>query len=329
MLSELSRAKLASGETARVVRLQTPEESWRDKVVPLLAHKGKPWVWQIEQTLSGEIAPLESYYYLALVGEEVAGNVCTFEQAGGGILGHVFTRPEHRRKGICRAILEAQSEDFRARGGRALFLGTGAGSTAWNIYHSFGFRPVYPGTGFMELYTESIDEYESSFFAPADVVVREADWRDWAGATCLTAQRSGSALRLVGLQAYDRTSLEGSYLEVIRGIRDTGTIRAAVLESRATGATVGIAVLQPDSRFPGTALLDLFAHPSFAEHSTKLLEHLIDAIDERAGKIQAYAASGDESKIAALAAAGFRVEATFTGQMNLRAGVMDLTVLAR
>ncbi|HAA73566.1 TPA: hypothetical protein DCE37_00380 [Candidatus Latescibacteria bacterium] len=38
-----------------------------------------------------------------------------------GLFGHVFTKPEERRKGAANALME----DFRQRGGKALYLGTG------------------------------------------------------------------------------------------------------------------------------------------------------------------------------------------------------------
>ena len=325
MYTELAAVTLKSGERAVIARVQTPDADWAPQIKPLLGHKVPPWRWQIMQTLEGEIAPLESYYYLALLGGEPIANVSTYEYAGVGIFGHVFTQEDHRRKGACRAIMEHQMEDFRRRGGKALFLGTGYDSAAWHIYSSFGFRSVYEKSGFMDYYAESGEAYEAAFFAPGTATVRPVDWRDWPGLTALTSQRAGSRLRLMGAGVHNRCSVEGSYLPMYKAILELDDQKAVTAESAATGAVVGVAAARPDPRFNAVRLLDLFVHPNFAGQSAALLE----ALGETPGKTQAYAESTDEAKIGALERAGFRVEATLEKQMRLDNGLVDVVVLSR
>lgn len=325
MYTELGTAELKSGEQVVVARIQTPDADWAGRISPFLAHKGGIWGWQVEKTLESEVAPLESYYYLALLGDEVVANVATWEYAGAGIFGHVFTNPDHRRKGACKAIMNVQMEDFRQRGGRALFLGTGFDSPPWHIYYGFAFRPVYEGSGFMDYYTEGRESFEAAFFAAADAQTRPVDWRDWPGLTALTSQSGGASLRLMGVNVHNRKSMESAYLGMYRGILDQENRRAVALESNRTHAIAGVAAVQPDPRFNAVNLLDLFVHPNFADHGGALL----DALGPTDGKTQAYAESGDEAKIESLKAAGFRVEATLAGQMKLDSGTVDVVVLSR
>jgi len=71
-------------------------------------------------------------------------NVMTVECAGAGILGHVFTREEHRRQGLCQAIFGVLQPHFRQRGGLRLTLDTGFDSPPYWIYHRHGFRRCCP-----------------------------------------------------------------------------------------------------------------------------------------------------------------------------------------
>ena len=133
MYSELGESTLKSGEIAKIARVRTPDSEWGPRLIPFLAHKGGVWNWQNERTLLGEIGRLESYYYVARVGDEIYSTICTWEHRGAGILGHVFTEPKHRRKGACKAIMDVQLRDFGERGGEALYLSTGFDSVAWHI----------------------------------------------------------------------------------------------------------------------------------------------------------------------------------------------------
>ena len=86
-------------------------------------------------------------FYLGVIEGEAVGNIMTVEHGGIGILGHVYTLPEQRRKGIASRIMAAQMKDFQERGGRTLTLGTGFDSPAYWIYQGYGFRSIVEGSG--------------------------------------------------------------------------------------------------------------------------------------------------------------------------------------
>lgn len=327
MYTHIGQTRLKNGQDLTIALVQGPDADWIENIVPFLAHKGQPWKWQIQQTLTAGIEPLEARYYIGLIDGSVAGNICTFTYRGTGILGHVFTAPSHRKKGVCASIMTALFEDFRAKRGRSLVLGTGYNSPAWHIYRKFGFEPMYPESGAMEWYAEDIDSFETEWFAPGPSNIRPIDWRDWSGLSTLTCQRAGSELRLVSLGVYNRYSMEHAFLDAYRHVLEGGDERGIAIEAVNTGATVGAAFLMPDRRFPGTSILDLFVHPTFAGKSTDLLTALL--ADDKGKRIQAYAESNDSAKVHALRDAGFREEAHLRNQIQLDSGVADIIVLGR
>jgi GNAT superfamily N-acetyltransferase len=310
-----------------ISRVQGPDGAWADQISPFLAHKGEPWNWQIRRTLAEDVAPLHACYYLGVADGEVIGNACIFSHNGVGILGHVFTAAQHRRVGVCWAVMTALMADFRASGGLALILGTDYDSAPWHIYRRLGFEPTQPGSGQMEWYADGIDRFESDWFAEAPSRVRPVDWRDWPGLTALTTQRAGGGLRFVSLGVHGRTSMEYAFLPMYRRLTEGSGVSAAALESEGTGATVGAALIVPDNRFPGVSILDLFVHPRFEGKGGELLRAL--PMEGGGGKLQACAETGDAAKIGTLEDAGFVREAELRGQLTLDGRPLDVAILSR
>ena len=140
MYKRFTTVQLKSGETMEIGVAVAPEPAMKEKMADLLRHKGGVWNWHVEKNMTERLDDLETRFHVGIIGGNPVSNVMTLEYKGVGILGHVFTRPEHRRKGACHAILTELMKDFRSRGGRLLHLGTGFDSPPYWIYHSFGFR---------------------------------------------------------------------------------------------------------------------------------------------------------------------------------------------
>ena len=111
-------------------------------------------------TLPGAYAPPDGLLLLAYLDDELAG--CgAVRPLGPGVaeLKRMWTRPEHRGRGVARAVAEALLETARAAGRRTVRLDTLECMTAARaLYASLGFReraPYYdnplPGVVFMEL----------------------------------------------------------------------------------------------------------------------------------------------------------------------------------
>lgn len=303
--------------------IRTPEDEYADRLKALLAHKGGLWQWQIERALREPLDDLDVTYYVGQLQEELVANICTYARGKTAILGHVFTRPEHRLKGACKAIMTTVIEDYRRRGGKLIILGTGYDSPAYHIYRSFGFRSILPRSGFMQWEAEpgAVDEY----FARADVSTAPLNWGEWAPVSQLYAMPQGDFLRSASRQIWGATNFEGGFLSLIRDLEE-GTVKdAKVLRSR-TGATVGVATVEPDRRFLGQVqLLDVFVHPEFSD----ALGELIDSVELPPGKVQCYVEGGAQAKLSALEARGFEREALLRGQVCNCGEPVDIVVFSR
>lgn len=119
MYTPLAVKPLKTGEPLEIGVVLAPDETCAPLVKPLLGHKPGRFRWHIDCSFEpGRIQGLEPRYYLGLLDHRPICNIMTAEYEGMGILGHVFTVPEHRRKGACNLVMAEQMQDFRQRGGR-------------------------------------------------------------------------------------------------------------------------------------------------------------------------------------------------------------------
>ena len=256
----------------------------------------------------------------------IAGNITTVESLEPpiGLLQHVFTPEEHRRKGVCSALMTALTEDFAARDGRAMFLHTGYQSPAYWIYHSFGFEG-YRDTGTMFWLRE--EGFREKLFAPRPTTVRDTHWGDWAPLEALAETEEGWHLRSVYLGKYGFSGFEGDYLALRRAMVDGPVHQVKVLEAK-DGAIAGYALIADLRSWPGAPrALDFFVHPNFLGEGEKLLA-ATELPEDR--KLLAFADSASEGKADMLEDAGFELEATLKGQMRDQDGrELDLLIFSK
>ena len=156
----LGTTTLKDGSVVRVgcVGETAIDSLWSRRIRELLRPWGHPWTSQIEALLA--TPGLGRFYLLhdptSIDSAESAppfAAITLCEHRDGGTLGNVWTSPARRRNGAMRALLRATLADFRARGGRALILGTSHGSATYRVYEDEGFCPVETGSGYMVLHT--------------------------------------------------------------------------------------------------------------------------------------------------------------------------------
>lgn len=107
----------------------------------LLAHKGPPWLPDIEARLASAGPDL---FAVALgAGEPVAhawlGSAQECPESG--LIGHVYTMEEHRRRGLAGRLVTGLLEQFDMRGGRWAQLHT-RNQAAAGLYERLGFRVI-------------------------------------------------------------------------------------------------------------------------------------------------------------------------------------------
>ena len=162
MYHHLGHVTLKSGETVEAGVVVGPDDAWAGRVCALLGHKSQPWQWQNGVCVTRRDLGIDVRFYLLHRGGVPFSNILVVEHAGVGLFGHVFTKPEDRRKHATSLLMALQMRDFKERArnaaprsdatntpGRALYLGTGFNSPPYHIYASEGFVGLEPGSGVM------------------------------------------------------------------------------------------------------------------------------------------------------------------------------------
>ena len=332
MYDKLGEVVLKTEERMEVGVITAPDERHSEEVKQFLGHKPGNYKWHIERCVTEVLDALETRFYVGKLEGRVITNIMTVEHDGIGILGHVFTLPQQRRKGACKGVMAYQMEDFRQRTGRALYLGTGYNSPPYYIYHSFGFESVYPESGFMKYHVN--EDFEERYFArlesaPTEEVgvhPKSVEWHDWPKVTALSGIVGWDTLRSLTWGVYGPTNLEGGFLGFKHTLETGDAYDDAKLLITSGGAIVGWATVSRDERWrPATAVLDLFFHPNFAD----AVPTLLSGVAFPDVKVQCYVDSGAEKKAAVLETAGFTCEGQLKNQFASGGQHYDVLVFAR
>ena len=312
MYTPLGEVTLKTGELMEVGVVFAPDIDYEKELGDFLGHKPDNYKWHVDCGLNQPLDLLETRFYIGKLSGRVITNIMTTEYNGVGILGHVFTLPEQRRKGACKGLMGYQMQDFQDREGQMLYLGTGYDSAPYWIYHYFGFQSVYPEAGFMTYST--VPEFETRHFARGNASatkVKPVQWHDWGALTALTGIVGGDYLRssIYGLKG--PTNFEGGFLYLKQNLEADPQYHQSRLLQSETGAIVAFLILQIDEEQNGR--LDLFSHPDFWDQAPKL----IAAVNLPSGKIVSQTESTAKERIGILKQQGFHqlsVETTQEGQ---------------
>jgi hypothetical protein len=302
MYERLGEAVLKTGERMEIGVVTAPDPEWRDRIVPYYSHKGESYHTHIRRAHEGPLDELETRFYLGHLDGRIITQVMIVGARGAGILGHVFTVPEERRKGAYQALMGAQVADMPRHGFRVLTLGTGFDSPPYWIYHSYGFRSLAPGMGQMKWCAS--ESAEAELFRPGHSTVREARWDDWGCFGLLSSQAVGAGeelprSRVMGLRG--QGSVEGTFVRLMLTREKQPEMLVRALQSE-HGATVGWAILSPSPQWLEDAwVVDLHTHPNF----TGALPDLLAGLPWPDAPVAAPLTEPSGPKAAALEAAGF------------------------
>lgn len=328
MYRKLDNATLKSGEPVELGLVTGPDGEWGPRISHLLGHKGEPWNWQIGQCLGNPALGMETRCFILSRDGRPFANICTFEAGGVGLFGHVYTVPEDRRKGAADLLNEAVMGDFKARGGRALYLGTKFDSPAYHIYRRHGFQSVESGSGDMVYARAGKAAFEAEYFAPGVAVVETLAFHHWPVLPALTMMDHPARLRVLSMGIVQASSTEHGVLEVLKTAQDVDQPpRALVAVSQATHAPAAFACVGPDRQFGSAVdLLDVFWAPGFEAEAVRL----IDGLKLAAGrKTICFADSAWPQKAGTLETAGFAKEATLKKHLASGGQVLDVTLWSK
>lgn len=317
----LTQTELKNGEILKIFVVEAPDEEHAGTVLSLLSHKGELRQWQFQEDFAGRAPGLRSRYYLGFIQGRAVANISVWESGVTGNLGHVYTAEAHRRKGICRAVMAAQMDDFRRRGGRFMVLGTGYDSHPYRIYSSFGFASMLPKSGSMFYLREPT--FFEDFYVSGEARCEAVQWRDLATVCALMALPQGDWLRSKGMQKFGPACYEAAFLQDMQGLLQ-GRLQARVAKLE-SGAATAYAVLRPDAEWAGrSGLLDLFAHPDFAGCVGELLGGF--AWPERT--VRCYL-DAESHAMEGLRSAGFVEEGRLAGALHRGEEAVDVLIMSR
>ncbi len=166
----------------------------------LLGHKGPLWLEDIEKRLCEGVVGGQDALAIFVNGGEVLANVCINRQGGIGVLGHTFTRRDHRRRGLATKLLRTALEWFDMTGGKWLYLGCHAELV--ELYAKCGFKVAHRVT------REPIDDVMMMRKAAGvagdtplpdgngDVEIRDVTRADWPLIVALLQDRPGADPRV-------------------------------------------------------------------------------------------------------------------------------------
>ncbi len=299
----LGAANLKTGQRLDMGVVTAPDADWRGQVAPFLGHKQDPYRAHIARALDGPLDRLETRFYVGTVDGRLVSQVMLVGSRGVGIIGHVHTLAEERRKGACAALFRALLPHAESAGYRVLCLGTGYDTPPYHIYRSFDFRGIAPGSGCMV--REAAPGAQAALLAPGPASVRPLRWDDWAWLELLafqpvTADEELPRGAVMGIRGQE--SAEGPFVAFQSRRRKEPEIQAVALETGA-GATVGWAAVAPDPRWFGDVYaLDFHVAPSFQGS----LADLLDALALPEAPVVAYLTEPEGPRARLLAARGFQ-----------------------
>ena len=322
MYEVLGKAELKTGETVEIGVLTPPVGECKENLRRLLGHKEQEWVWQIDKCLDGETDEMVARFYVAKRGDDLISNVSTFESGSVGILGHVWTPVDERRKGLCTRIFDKLMDHHRARGGGLLLLGTGFDTPPYDIYQRYGFAGYYDGSGLMRYCAD--DDFEAKYFAPARTLVVDMTWGAYPKANALAAEEE-EYVKSMAYRKFYKDSVEDAFVYVMQELEKGEGSCAKVLESESTGAVVAYAWTIPDRRFRGVFIMDLCCHPNHMKDTGKLLAEMTwpDA------KVMTYVEAGLDEKTKGLEGVGFVLEGIMKKALKKRDGFADMMIYSR
>lgn len=326
MYTALGSEALQNGEVLEIGVVVGPDAEWQPRIEPFLSHKGPGWNDHIQRALREPLDALQTLFYIGTIGGELVTQVMIVGHGGAGILGHVFTKPEHRRKGAYRRLMGYQMRDVARCGFQVLTLGTGFDSHPYWIYHSFGFRSIREGSGQMKW--EAAAGAEDRLLTPGPVTVRPLAWTDWGALGLLAVQpvSAGESLpRSLESGVLGQGNMEHGFIRLKLALERQPQRRAVVLVKE-SGLAVGWATLVPDERwFRQRLLLDVHTHPNF----TEAIPRLIEALPPGDLPIDAYVNAGGTARRGALEATGFSRSAVLPDWLESGEGKEDVEVWTR
>lgn len=326
MTGNLGRIILKDKTICDVLRVQGPDAEWAEKIEEMLGHKAPAYQWA-NQLMLRQLLGFDAYFYLVAIDGFPIANIKIMELQGVGILGDVYTRPEYREKGAASQLIKILMDDFTARGGKALYLGTGFGGTPYRMYQKFGFSSVAENSGGMAYF--SSDDFAQEYFCEGPAALQPLSWRHYPTSSALFMAPVPGVVRCAPQQLFGQRNSEGSMVKLLAELQKDSPACTAVGLQKNNGALVGLAMWDMDPLWPSTARVDVFCHPHFWEHGNAMLEVITKSIPPSVRQCIAFGDEQCPQKQTVLLNAGFRQSAILPGWISVNEEAVDVRQYVR
>lgn len=247
------------------------------------------------------------------------------------VVGSVLTHPDFRRLGIATHLTNLVVNVAFEAGCKVCFLG--ATRDPKSVYLRCGFH--WWNGGVMRRVAEMGSDVESYLFAANQrVSVRDANWGDLPGVSCLAIQPLES--RVID---YPRGLLSGKYVDLQRCVSNFPVVwyevtgrggSMSMLVGEAAHRILGFGTLTPGPG-PGQshqAIIDVITHDNYTQEADRILRDLFrKAARLPIQSVQSYVAASDDRKRGLLERFGMRALATLPDQLKIRDHLEDVVLL--
>ncbi len=188
METDLGAVRLPDGTVLERIAVDGPDATWKPRFLSLFGHKAPVYLGHVRYALDGPLEGLSTCFAVGCVAGVPVTAAMVAGAHGAGILGHVYTVPDWRRRGAASALFRALMPLCAARGYRVLTLGTNPDGHARHLYETFGFSALTPTAGSM-LWGDGAPPSGSPGVGP----LRWSDW-GWVSAAACAPLAAGEPL---------------------------------------------------------------------------------------------------------------------------------------
>lgn len=338
-MQRLPAVELKTGEVLEIIRVPPPCDEWGSRLTDYMyimhpEYTNCAWHRSCARAVTGEFASDSSEVFFAgLLDGQIVGT-CWYAAPADTLdvacFGRVLTSAPHRRKGISAVLCAATVEDFRARGGWCMHLGTSLTNPARFIYEGLGFRHYNfiegDGTIMRLVLQGEYEQFEEQYYAAGhEVSLRPLNWGDLARAEVLY-NLPHWFLKDYSQGIYAHTPFEGQYFDLMASVADQGETGLVLTtdEKRMVGMAYTVAPRAGAGAQRHLRVLEFLVHPNYIENAPQLIAAA--AIDTPAEKLLAYSSALDLGRCEVLQEAGFVQEATLADALHDEQSEFDLYI---
>lgn len=268
----------------------------------LLRERGQPWLGDMEIRVAHGVPGAEDAFAILPSGGHVLASACVNKCGEIGVLEHVYTRPEHRRRGYARMLTETVLSWFEMTGGKWLFLFT-TSELNESLYRKFGFKPLrravwapFDRLTMLRVRPELNDNPLADVHGP--LAIRDLTRADWPAIVTLLQYRPGPDPRVPLEESAVTANLFG--LDLVNHLEQGKSRLLGAVQDQRLVALASVAIDQHGKRTYAMLIPPSESPPELREaaieqaHSAGYKQ--VDFPMETLDKLPAWAAAGKETE---------------------------------